>query len=72
MINNLNYNSLASMFIVSVILIVKAFDNKQWHLDWFITHANIIGFKVNVIALEIAHNWALGTLCCKATNWCLP
>jgi hypothetical protein len=43
------------MLIVNVIIIVKAFDNSQWLLDWFMTHADTIEFKQDVIAFTIAH-----------------
>jgi hypothetical protein len=31
------------------------------------THVDIIGFKQDAIILAIAHTWAFGTLCYKAT-----
>jgi len=47
-------NNSASMFIVSVI-VVKALDNNQWPLDWFITHVNTTWFEQEMIALVRTH-----------------
>jgi hypothetical protein len=52
-----NYNGSTSMFIVSTIVVVKAFNN-QWSLNQFITHTHITRFKQKVIIFAIAHTWA--------------
>jgi hypothetical protein len=52
-------NNSTSMFIVKVITIVKVFDDNQWPLDWFSTHVETIGFKVNVTTSTTTHTWAL-------------
>jgi hypothetical protein len=59
------------MFIVHVIIVVKASNNNQWPLDWFNAHVETTRLKANVFASTIAHIWALGTFYYKATYFCL-
>jgi hypothetical protein len=52
-----NYNGSTSMFIVSTIVVVKAFNN-QWSLNQFVTHIDITRFKQKVNVFAMAHPWA--------------
>ncbi len=65
-------NNWASISMVRVMDIVKAFDNNQWPLLWFIAQTNTTRFKVKVIASVITHTWALGTICCRTIDFYLP
>jgi hypothetical protein len=65
-------NNDVSMFTVSAIVVVKAFDNIQWPFDLFMTHDDTTWFKQDVIALATTHTWAFGNLCYKATTFYLP
>jgi hypothetical protein len=63
-------NNVASMLIISAIVVIKASHNSQWPFDWFMTHANTTKFKQNVIVLATIHTWAFDILC-KATTFYL-
>jgi len=52
-------NNVASMLIISAIVVIKASHNSQWPFDWFMTHANTTKFKQNVIVLATIHTYAL-------------
>jgi hypothetical protein len=60
------------MFVIKVIIIVKASNNNQWPTNKFITQVNTTRFKVDMITSTIAHALALGTICCKTINFYLP
>jgi hypothetical protein len=64
-------NNVASMLIISAIVVIKASHNSQWPFDWFMTHANTTKFKQNVIVLATIDTWAFDILCCKATTFYL-
>jgi hypothetical protein len=65
-------NSVTPMFVIMIIIVVKASNNNQWPIDKFITQVNTTRFKVDVITSIIAHAWALGTISCKTKKNCLP
>jgi hypothetical protein len=69
---NREVQNVISMFVIKVIIIVKASNNNQWPIDKFITQVNTTRFKVDMITSTIAHAWALGTICCKTINFYLP
>jgi len=50
-------------FIINVIVIVQALDNKQCPFDWFITYDDTKGFKQDVTTYVIAHTSTLGIVC---------
>jgi len=62
----------ASISIVKVMVSVKASDNNQWPLLWFITQVDTTWFKVEVIASTIANTWALDIIRFRAIHFCLP
>ncbi len=66
-----SYNNLPFMLTINVIVVVKAFDNNRRPLNWCSTRVKTNGFKTNVTTFAIAHTWVLGTLCYKATNFCM-
>ncbi len=67
-----NCNNLVSIFTIKVTHVVKVLNSNQWPLDWFNTHVKTTWFKANVITSTTTHTWALRTLCCKTTIFCLP
>jgi hypothetical protein len=50
-------NSVICISIVTVMVIVKTFDNNQWPLLWFITQDDITRFNIYVIRTHFACIW---------------